>query len=162
MSTQENVLENLWHMFNKFILLNEYHMKQRLESYKPSEVHCIEYIGKNESSNVTKLAENFYMTRGAISKLTKKLIAKGLIESYQKSENKKEIYYRLTESGWKIFKIHEDMHTEFIRRDETVFNNFSKEELDTIIRFAKQYNLHLNNKIIESGIDSRAGGFEKI
>lgn len=29
------------------------------------------------------------MTRGAISKLTKKLIEKGLIESYQKSDNKK-------------------------------------------------------------------------
>jgi hypothetical protein len=33
----------------------------------------------------------FYVTRGAISRMTKKLIQKGLVESYQKSENKKEI-----------------------------------------------------------------------
>ena len=35
------------------------------------------------------------MTRGAISKITKKLIKKGIIESYQKPDNKKEIYFRL-------------------------------------------------------------------
>ena len=75
-------------------------MKQSFDAYKPSEVHYIEYIGKNEDFNVTKLANDFYMTRGAISKLTKKLI-----ESYQKPENKKEIYYKFTENSWKIFHI---------------------------------------------------------
>lgn len=63
-------------------------------------MHCIEYIGKNEDSNVTNLANDFYITRAAISKLTKKLI-----ESCQKPENKKEIYYKFTENGWKIFHI---------------------------------------------------------
>lgn len=162
MSTQEKVLESLWYMFNKLIWLNEYSMKKSFEAYKPSEVHCIEYIGKNEDANVTKLAEDFYMTRGAISKLAKKLIAKGLIESYQKPENKKEIYYKLTESGWKIFDIHEKLHMEFSNRDKIVFEDFSKEELNIIIRFAKLYDLHLNSKIEELGIDSKAGGFEKI
>ena len=162
MSTQEAVLESLWYMFNKLIELNEYSMKKSFEEYKPSEVHCIDYIGKNIDVNVTKLAEVFSMTRGAISKLAKKLIAKGLIESYQKPENKKEIYYKLTESGWKIFEVHEKLHTEFSDRDKTVFEDFSEDELDTIIRFAKQYDLHLSNKIKELGIDSKAGGFEKL
>lgn len=162
MSKQEKVLESLWYMFNKLIWINEYSMKKSFEEYKPSEVHCIEYIGKNKDVNVTKLAESFYMTRGAISKLAKKLIAKGLIESYQKPENKKEIYYKLTESGWRIFNIHEKLHTEFSNRDKIVFEDFSKDELDIIIRFAKQYDLHLSNKIEELGIDSKAGGFEKL
>lgn len=162
MSTQEKVLESLWYMFNKLIWINEYSMKKSFEEYKPSEVHCIEYIGKNKDVNVTKLAESFYMTRGAISKLAKKLSAKGLIESYQKPENKKEIYYKLTERGWRIFNIHEKLHTEFSNRDKIVFEDFSKDELDIIIRFAKQYDLHLSNKIEELGIDSKAGGFEKL
>ena len=162
MSTQEKVLESLWNMFNKLIWLNEYSMKKSFEDYKPSEVHCIDYIGKNKDANVTKLAEVFSMTRGAISKLAKKLIAKGLIESYQKPENKKEIYYKLTESGWRIFDIHDKLHTGFHDRDKTVFEDFSKEELDTIIRFARQYDLHLGNKIKELGIDSKEDGFEKL
>ena len=48
-----------------------------LKGYKSSEVHCIEYIAKNADPNVTKLAESFYVTRGAISKMAKKLIKKG-------------------------------------------------------------------------------------
>ncbi|MDF2935735.1 MAG: transcriptional regulator, MarR family [Paenibacillaceae bacterium] len=61
------------------------------------------YIGNHADSNVTKLAESFYMTRSAISKITKKLMEKGLIDSYQKPENKKEIYFRLTEQGRRLY-----------------------------------------------------------
>lgn len=56
------------------------------------------------------------MTRGAISKLTKKLIKKGLIVSYQKPDNKKEIYFRLTEQGKVINKVHEKLQKEHQER----------------------------------------------
>jgi len=95
MNKEEQVLAEFWDLFNKKIWLDAYKMKESLKDYKPSEIHCIEYIGKSEDSNVTKLAETFYMTRSAISKITKKLIEKGLIDSYQKPDNKKEIYFRL-------------------------------------------------------------------
>ena len=62
-----------------------------LEEYSYSETHCIDYIGKTELPNVTKIADNMQMTRGAISKMTKKLLAKGLIEKYSLESNKKEI-----------------------------------------------------------------------
>lgn len=84
-------------------------MEDSLKGYKPSKVHCIEYIGRNVDSNVMKLAESFYMTRRAISKITKKLIEKGFIESYQKPDNKKEIYSRFTEQGKVSHKIHEEL-----------------------------------------------------
>ena len=54
------------------------------------------------------------------------------------------------------------MHTEFSNRDKIVFEGFSENELDIIIRFAKQYDLHLSNKIKELGINSKTGGFEKL
>ncbi|WP_326717881.1 hypothetical protein [Vagococcus jeotgali] len=40
--------------------------------YFASEVHCIEFIGKSKEINVKKLSEHFFMTRGAMSKITKK------------------------------------------------------------------------------------------
>ena len=61
------------------------------------------------------------MTRGAISKITKKLIKKGVIESYQKSDNKKEIYFRLTKSGKAVYEIHENLHKKFQKRDKVAF-----------------------------------------
>ena len=84
MNKKEQVMAGFWNLFNKKIWLDAVKMKTSLKDYKPSEIHCIEYIGRNVDSNVTKLAETFYMTRSAISKITKKLIEKDLIESYQK------------------------------------------------------------------------------
>ncbi len=96
MNKEEQVISGFRDLFNKMVWLNKFKMEEYLNDYKPSEVHCIEYIGQNVDTNVTKLAGAFYMTRSAMSKITKKLIAKGIIESYQKPDNKKEIYYRLT------------------------------------------------------------------
>ncbi|EEM41778.1 transcriptional regulator [Bacillus thuringiensis serovar sotto str. T04001] len=127
-------------------------MEEGLKGFKSSEVHCIEYIENNVDSNVTQLAEAFYVTRGAISRMTKKLIQKGLIESYQKSENKKEIYFRLTEEGKEIYKIHEDLHKEFQERDKAVFEQVTEEEFDSIVSFVEKYSRHLDAEIKKQGI----------
>ncbi|PTN42709.1 MarR family transcriptional regulator [Bacillus thuringiensis] len=127
-------------------------MEEGLKGFKSSEVHCIEYIENNADSNVTQLAEAFYVTRGAISRMTKKLIQKGLVESYQKSENKKEIYFKLTEQGKEIYKIHEDLHKEFQERDKAVFEQVTEEEFDSIISFVEKYSRHLDAEIKKQGI----------
>jgi DNA-binding MarR family transcriptional regulator len=104
MNKEDQVIMGFRDLYNKMVWLNKDKMEDSLKGYTSSEVHCIEYIENNIDSNVTKLAETFYMTRGAISKLTQKLIKKGLIESYQKSDNKKEIYFKLTEQGKQLIK----------------------------------------------------------
>lgn len=73
-------------LFNKIAWLNKSKMGKSLEGHILSLVHCIESIEKNTNPNVANLSESHYMTRGALSKLTKKLIKKCLIESYQKLE----------------------------------------------------------------------------
>ena len=113
MNKEEQVMNGFRELYNKLVWLNKDKMEEGLKGFKSSEVHCIEYIENNANSNVTQLAEAFYVTRGAISRMTKKLIQKGLVESYQKSENKKEIYFKLTEQGKEIYKIHEDRTKSF-------------------------------------------------
>jgi len=152
MNKEDQVLLGLRELLNKTILLNKSKMEASLKGYKSSEVHCIEYIGRHEDSNVTKLAESFYMTRGAISKLTQKLIKKGVIESYQKSDNKKEIYFRLTEQGKAIYKIHEDLHREFQERDKVVFEQVTEEQFDRVLSFVEKYSRHLDAEIKKQGI----------
>lgn len=153
MNKEDQLITGFRDVYNKMVWLNKGKMEESLKGYKPSEVHCIEYIEKNPDSNVTQLAESFYMTRGAISKLTKKLIIKGLIESYQKSENKKEIYFRLTEQGKVIFKIHEDLHQEFRERDKAVFEQVTEKQFDSMLSFVKNYSRHLDEEIKKQGID---------
>ncbi len=156
MNKEEQVIMGFRDLYNKMVWLNKDKMEDRLKGYKPSEVHCIEYIERNVDSNVTKLAESFYMTRGAISKLTKKLVKKGLIESYQKSDNKKEIYFRLTEQGKVIYKIHDDLHKEFQARDTAVFEQVTEEQFDSMLSFVEKYNRHLDAEIKKLGIDIKS------
>lgn len=162
MNREEQVMAGFWDIFNKIIGINSIKLKENLDGYNPSEIHCIESIGKNADSNVTILADSLYMTRSAISKLTKKLIKKGLIESYQKPENRKEIYFRLTEKGEAIDKIHEELHTEYQERDKAVFDQMTKEQFDAIISFAETYNKHLDKVIEKMGVDIKSGYFDKL
>ncbi len=152
MNKEEKIIVGFRDLYNKIVWLNKDKMEDSLKGYNSSEVHCIEYIEKNVDSNVTKLAESFYMTRGAISRITKKLIKKGLIESYQKSDNKKEIYFRLTEQGKVIYKIHEDLHKEFEERDKVVFDQVTEEEFDSILSFVEKYSIHLDTEIKKQGV----------
>ena len=153
MKKEEQVIKGLRDLLNKIASLNKPKMKDSFKGYKSSEVHCIEYIGKNVDSNVTKLAESFYVTRGAISKLTKKLIKKGIIESYQKPDNKKEIYFSLTSQGKAINKVHEELHKEFQERDKAVFEQITEEQFDGMLDFVEKYSRHLDAEIEKQGVD---------
>ncbi len=152
MDKVEQVANGLRELLNKKSLLNNFKMKDSLKGFKSSEVHCIEYIGENVDSNVTKLAESFYMTRSATSKITQKLMKKGMIESYQKSDNEKKIYFRLTEEGEAIYKIHYDLHKEFQERDKTVFEQVTDEQFEMILDLVEKYSKHLDDEIKKLGV----------
>lgn len=156
MNKEEQVKMRFRDLYNKMASLNKLKMEDSFKDYKSSEVHCIESIGRNIDSNVTKLAESFYMTRGAISKMTKKLIKKGVIESYQKPDNKKEIYFRLTEQGKKIYKVHEELHKEFQERDKAVFDQVTEEQFDIMLSFVEKYSNHLDAEIKKLNIDIKS------
>jgi DNA-binding MarR family transcriptional regulator len=157
MNKEEQLIKNSRDLLNKMASLNKFKMKDSLKGYKSSEIHCIEYIGSNVDSNVTKIAESFYVTRGAISKLTRKLIKKGIIESFQKSDNKKEIYFRLTKQGKVIYKVHEKLHWEFQDRDKAVFEQLTNDQIDIMLGFMEKYSRHLDSEIKKLGVDIISG-----
>jgi len=82
-----------------------------------SECHILHYIGRGEnidgehtSVNGKTLSKLMRMTKGGVSKLAAKLQKKGLILSDQPPENRREIRYSLTDDGWKIFRLHAELH----------------------------------------------------
>jgi DNA-binding MarR family transcriptional regulator len=156
LNKEDQVILGFRDLYNKLVWLNKDKMEASLKGYKSSEVHCIEYIEKNADSNVTQLAESFYMTRGAISKLTQKLINKGLIESYQKSDNKKEIYFKLTEQGKVVYQIHEELHQEFQERDKAVFEQVTAEQFDSMLKFINTYSKHLDAEMKKQGLEMKS------
>lgn len=151
MDKQEEILLEFRDVFNKMAWLNKEKMEEELDGYKPSEVHCIEFIGQNVDPNVTKMAEALYMTRGAVSKLTKKLLKKGYIDCYQNDANKKEVYFLLTPEGEKIYNIHDRLHKSFQKRDKVVFDQVTEAQYDAMLQFIKTYRAHLDNEIEKEG-----------
>lgn len=161
MNKEEQVIMELRELLNKMAWLNKSKMEESFKGYKSAEIHYIECIGRNVDPNVTKLAESLYMTRGAISKMTKKLIKKGVVESYQKPDNKKEIYFRLTEEGQRIYKVHEKLHKEFQERDKAVFAEVTDKQFDSMLGFMEKYSKHLDAEIEKMSTDIKSDEFEE-
>ncbi|WP_270526636.1 MarR family transcriptional regulator [Longibaculum muris] len=120
---------------------------QFLHQHGYSDVHSIDFIGRNKDANVTKLATYLKMTRGAASKIVKRLQAQGLIDVYMKEDNKKEKYYRLTKVGKRIFKEHDKRHQLWIKRDSQFIKQYSAIEIQYIKEFMKDYNQYLEEQI---------------
>lgn len=162
MNKSEEILAACWEVFQKKMYLEGLCLKNKLSDYKPSEIHCIQYIGNNPNSNVTKLADAFRMTTGGVTKLTKKLIEKRLLDTYKSPENRKEIYFTLTDEGKKIYSIHENLEKEFQKRDKDIFDNITDETYMNIINFFKSYGQHLDNELGKAGIDIHSGVLDRL
>ncbi|MCD8355705.1 MAG: MarR family transcriptional regulator [Clostridia bacterium] len=157
MNRGEEILHICWDTLQKKMCLESIHIKRRLKEYKPSEIHCIQYIGDNPNSNVTKLADAFNMTTGGVTKLTKKLIEKNLLDTYKSPNNKKEIYFTLTDKGRKIYSIHQALDIEFQQRDREIFDGITEDTYASMMNFFKQYSEHLDSELEKAGIDTHSG-----
>ena len=115
-----------------------------LDGLNLAEVHCIDQIGAADHANVTKIADAMRLTKGAISKITKKLLCKGLIESYQRPGNNKEICFRLTAGGRQIFEEHRTCHIKARQDKLTVLAGYNDEEQAVIVKFLQDI-LRLND-----------------
>ncbi|MCE1252330.1 MAG: MarR family transcriptional regulator [Anaerolineae bacterium] len=124
----------------------EHKQEDLLEKISLAEVHCIDWIGMTSHPNVTKISQKMGLTRGAISKISKKLIKKGFIESYQDAENNKEIYFRLTESGQSVYDEHKKIHNEVKQVLLTLLEPYSDNEQAAILRFLTDINDLYNSK----------------
>ncbi len=117
--------------------------------YSLTEIHCIEVIGQEAQINGTKLAQIMNITRGAASKITKRLMKYKLVECFKYPENKKEVYFRLTDKGMDIYNKHEIAHKAWEERDIKFLQTISLNERKTILSFLTSFNCYLEQLIQE-------------
>lgn len=127
----------------------EQHREEIFAGINLAEAHCIDKIGSMDCANVTKIATEMGMTRGAISKITKKLLGKNLIASYQKPENNKEIYFCLTKEGEKVYTEHKKCHREAQEDKLAILSAYSDAEQAIILRFLQDLNQNYDKKLKE-------------
>ena len=116
------------------------------DGFSLAEVHCIDRIGSIEYANVTKVANEMDMTRGAISKITKKLASKEMIDSFQRPGNNKEIYFLLTENGKRVYDEHKKCHSHSEQEKLSLLEPYDEHEQAIILRFLNDINLLYERK----------------
>lgn len=119
--------------------------KEAFSEISLAEVHCIDWIARLANANVTRIAAKMGMTRGAISKINKKLLEKELIESYKAPGNNKEIYYKLTPAGQRLYNEHKKRHLAVKQEKLSVIEKYNKQEQSIILRFLSDMN-HLADR----------------
>lgn len=144
---EEELLELFKEFYEKQDLIQKYNKKSFIHDYGLSELHCIDVIGKYEDPNVSLIAQKLALTRGAACKITKKLIAKGDICSYQRETNKKEIYFSLTNRGEKVFEAHEESHQIWLKQDIKFLERVSRVDKEVVRDFLKGFIEYLQEQI---------------
>lgn len=99
MDRGEELIGALWDMLNTKRALDQRALKAVAGDLDLSELRCTDCVGTHQRVNPAKLAGACYITSGAASKLTRGLLTQGLLDRYQKLENRKEVYFRLTPAG---------------------------------------------------------------
>ncbi|MDO5793419.1 MarR family winged helix-turn-helix transcriptional regulator [Clostridium cuniculi] len=102
-----------------------------------TECHVISCIASIEEANGITIAKKLKMTRGGISKIANRLIEKNLITTYKDENNEKKIFYKLTELGEKVDKIHNQLHKKNYDSLCNIVSNYTSQEQDIILRFIK-------------------------
>jgi DNA-binding MarR family transcriptional regulator len=100
-----------------------------------SEVHLLDIIDLHEGENGKELANRLGITKGAVAQTAKKLIEKGLIENFQRPDNKKEVCFRLTESGKKAVRGHKRHHEQMNTGLFEYIEMLGEKDVEIIMRF---------------------------
>lgn len=119
-------------------------MKSLFENLSASEVICLDILNKNKDINLSSTAQKMGMTKGALSKVTQKLIKKNYIIKYKKENNKKEIFFKLEDKGLAICKKHEKYRKEIRKREVDLYKTFEKNDKKTILDFLTFLNEHID------------------
>jgi DNA-binding MarR family transcriptional regulator len=115
----------------------------------PSEIHLIDMIAKNPDSNITELADRHGVTKGLISQMTSKLEKKRFIKKFQYVDNKKEVYYNLTEKGRIAYEGHIKFHE---NQDMSVYEElerYSPEQKTFLLKFFERQTYYLKQYVDE-------------
>ena len=147
MDRSEELLQLVLEYTNLSDETDKLHNHDSLSGYDNSELNCLDAIGRLEQPNVTALAGEMRMTKGAISKILRKLSDKDAVEPYQLGSNRQKIFYRLTDAGQELFDAHRERHRCWEERELLFFRSLSEEELSGAIRFFNDYNTDLRARL---------------
>ena len=144
MIVNKEILKNLWDILNKKRLIDFKLLKQLIPSYKGTEIYIVDILGEQGDKNIKSLADMLYMTKGAVSKLAKKLSDRGIVSCYKRDGNKRDVYLTLTKSGRTDYERHCKM-TDALDDDlQIAMTDDERYETNRVLKILREYNCKLD------------------
>lgn len=112
--------------------------KQLIPQMSVLSLHTLEVISQNEGIKGVDIANELNVTKGAISKTTRKLLDHGLIRKAQSPTNLKEIYFYETPLGSELSKLHQELHIEMDKKSMELLKIYDIESLKTVAEFLEK------------------------
>ena len=92
-------------------------------------LHVLEAIGELEPVNGITISKQFGISRGSVSKITRKLVEKEIVMIEYLPDNKKEILFRTTSLGKEMCRLHRDLHHQIDNGINRFLQQYSEDEL---------------------------------
>lgn len=135
-------------------IINKYNRTQNIkrkygtnEELSRAEIHTINLIGENPEINITKIAKEQGVTKGAVSQMISKLIKKGFIVKSISPNSEAEVRLQLTEEGIIAYKEHRKYHEQSGEIFFSTLRNMSDQEYNEMVKILKEFDELLDKTI---------------
>jgi DNA-binding MarR family transcriptional regulator len=113
-------------------------LKKLLPRLSISSLHVLDVIHAHGDVKGVDIARELGITKGAVSKITRKLLDQGLIRRTQRPDNLKEIYFSATPLGAKLAELHRVFHLEQDKKAMELLAGFDAASLEIVADFLEK------------------------
>lgn len=111
----------------------------------PAEIHMLTAIEQKDGIGVTELAEEFRITKGAVSQLVTKLIKKDLVQKTKNPEHGSRILIKATDLGRTACQHHVEFHKKHDKEFFEYLGQLDENSYEVIQKMAQQMNLWMDS-----------------
>jgi DNA-binding MarR family transcriptional regulator len=97
-------------------------------------MRVVDAIGQLQPVNGATISARFHIPKGTVSKVTRRLIARELVQTESLPQNKKEILFRLTPLGAEVFQLNHAFDALMLRGFNQFFQRYTLDELRFLVR----------------------------
>ncbi|MNO44454.1 MarR family protein [compost metagenome] len=126
--------DRLWLMEH----ISDDRIKKMLPRLSVSSLHVLDVINRHEGIKGVDVARDMGITKGAVSKITRKLLEQGLIRKTQLPDNLKEIYFSVTPLGVELAELHRLFHQEQDQKAMELFTGYDEASLEIVADFLEK------------------------
>lgn len=113
-------------------------LKKLLPRLSVSSLHVLDVIRANEGIKGADIARDMGITKGAVSKITRKLLDQGLVQKSQLPGNLKEIYFSVTPLGAELAELHRLFHQEKDQKVIELLTSYDAASLQIVADFLEK------------------------